>query len=314
MHFVKPGVTMIPTGSTVSHGSPSSTQDSTARMHEILGRLGSNHPCHPSNGAPPPGSSPHAASPQRLSSGPLRNNSWSAMDISNKITASLDTAKRISLQGAGLATSHCLAQFTSDPGFAERAAKFSSFSNGSYSQLSPPYLPEGKGRRLGAQSVDTVDGKLSRSSSSSRLSHLGSSNGSNVGAQNVEAKSPEEMRITEGTEMEHDARSLETHMKNNDQKGNDRLENCSSMEGVEGVTDGRAGSNELDTGDEHENSSCSEQPRGDGGAHGGPVRSDSLGKRKKSPKEKSKENSPTPGGKVSSEVSFLTAFALGPTF
>lgn len=41
------------------------------------------------------------------------------------------------------ATSHCLAQFSSDPGFAERAARFSSFSNGSSScsQLAEPPAP-----------------------------------------------------------------------------------------------------------------------------------------------------------------------------
>ncbi|CAM6068122.1 unnamed protein product [Sphagnum tenellum] len=43
----------------------------------------------------------------------------------------------------GLATSHCLEQFSSDPAFAERAAKFSSFSNnvGKYSSQIPQPLP-----------------------------------------------------------------------------------------------------------------------------------------------------------------------------
>ncbi|CAK9275376.1 unnamed protein product [Sphagnum jensenii] len=44
------------------------------------------------------------------------------------------TKGALALQGVGLATSHCLEQFSSDPAFAERAAKYSSFGNaGTYS-------------------------------------------------------------------------------------------------------------------------------------------------------------------------------------
>ncbi|CAM6077307.1 unnamed protein product [Sphagnum tenellum] len=85
---------------------------------------------------------------------------------------------------ADLATSHCLAQFSSDPGFAERAAKFSSFSssNGNTYNSQTPYAlgPDGVKPARSSRSIiaadaggdNVVDGKLSRSSSCSRLAKL----------------------------------------------------------------------------------------------------------------------------------------------
>jgi hypothetical protein len=107
---------------------------------------------------------------------------WCPMETSG---ITVDPSKGgLALQGVGLATSHCLAQFTSDPGFAERAAKFSSFGSGAYhnnnsssssslhnhlhsSQIAQP-LPVHEGGskgRAGSRSSEVSSGKLSRTSS-----------------------------------------------------------------------------------------------------------------------------------------------------
>jgi hypothetical protein len=141
------------------------------------------------------------ASPQRLGSGLLLtrgNCSWSTcMDhtmnfrsmMGSLVGASASSGVLAALQQAGaaaadLATSHCLAQFSSDPGFAERAAKFSSFSssNGNTYNSQTPYAlgPDGVKPARGSRSIiasdaggdNVVDGKLSRSSSCSRLAKL----------------------------------------------------------------------------------------------------------------------------------------------
>ncbi|CAK9871197.1 unnamed protein product [Sphagnum jensenii] len=93
---------------------------------------------------------------QRSISIPASTYSSSAMSIlqltespaaaaaANSSLASVEPTKgALALQGVGLATSHCLEQFSSDPAFAERAAKFSSFSNnvGKYSSQIPQPLP-----------------------------------------------------------------------------------------------------------------------------------------------------------------------------
>eukprot|EP00249_Psilotum_nudum_P005210 c18664_g1_i1 orf=518-1981(+) len=50
----------------------------------------------------------------------------------------------LSIQGVNLAASPCLANFSSDPGFADRAARFSSFGSHIYSEFAPPFaLTEG---------------------------------------------------------------------------------------------------------------------------------------------------------------------------
>lgn len=119
-----------------------------------------------------------------LGNGGIVRSKWSPMETSG---ITIDPSKGgLALQGVGLATSHCLAQFTSDPGFAERAAKFSSFGNGAYhnhnnnsssssslhnhlhsSQIAQP-LPVHEGGskgRAGSRSSEVSSGKLSRTSS-----------------------------------------------------------------------------------------------------------------------------------------------------
>lgn len=114
--------------------------------------------------------------------GGIVRSKWCPMETSG---ITVDPSKGgLALQGVGLATSHCLAQFTSDPGFAERAAKFSSFGSGAYhnnnsssssslhnhlhsSQIAQP-LPVHEGGskgRAGSRSSEVSSGKLSRTSS-----------------------------------------------------------------------------------------------------------------------------------------------------
>ncbi|CAK9268510.1 unnamed protein product [Sphagnum jensenii] len=62
-----------------------------------------------------------------LSTAPRRP--WSSLEKASCGISVEPTKGALALQGVGLATSHCLEQFSSDPAFAERAAKFSSFSN-----------------------------------------------------------------------------------------------------------------------------------------------------------------------------------------
>jgi len=76
-----------------------------------------------------------------LSTAPRRP--WSSLEKASCGISVEPTKGALALQGVGLATSHCLEQFSSDPAFAERAAKFSSFSNnvGKYSSQIPQPLP-----------------------------------------------------------------------------------------------------------------------------------------------------------------------------
>lgn len=60
--------------------------------------------------------------------------SWNSLEQASCGISVEPTKGALALQGVGLATSHCLEQFSSDPAFAERAAKYSSFGNaGTYS-------------------------------------------------------------------------------------------------------------------------------------------------------------------------------------
>ncbi|CAM6045172.1 unnamed protein product [Sphagnum compactum] len=59
---------------------------------------------------------------------------WNSLEQASCGISVEPTKGALALQGVGLATSHCLEQFSSDPAFAERAAKYSSFGNaGTYS-------------------------------------------------------------------------------------------------------------------------------------------------------------------------------------
>lgn len=71
----------------------------------------------------------------RVGGSPVPHKSWSPLDTVAAGIAVDQSKGGLALHGVDLATSHCLAQFTSDPAFAERAAKFSSFGNGKYPQI-----------------------------------------------------------------------------------------------------------------------------------------------------------------------------------
>ncbi len=59
---------------------------------------------------------------------------WNSLEQASCGISVEPTKGALALQGVGLATSHCLEQFSSDPAFAERAAKYSSLGNaGTYS-------------------------------------------------------------------------------------------------------------------------------------------------------------------------------------
>lgn len=103
---------------------------------------------------------------------------WSSREQESCGLSTLEpTTGRLALRGVGLPTSHCLEQISSDPAFAERAAKYSPFSNGGeYSQISQP-LPfvtsdPGKSRAHVAGSTlrtqPESESKMSRSTSSTR--------------------------------------------------------------------------------------------------------------------------------------------------
>lgn len=100
----------------------------------------------------------------RVGGAPAAHKSWSPLDtVAAGIT--VDPSKGgLALQGVGLATSHCLAQFTSDPAFAERAAKFSSFGNGKYPQIALP-LPINDAHCKPRSRSSESSSRLSRTSS-----------------------------------------------------------------------------------------------------------------------------------------------------
>ena len=97
---------------------------------------------------------------------------WSSMEVAGAGITVDPTKGGLALQGMGLATSHCLEQFTSDPAFAERAAKFSSFgSGGKHPQIALP-LPVGDGgcKPRSRSAERNGSGRLSRTSSSQNSS------------------------------------------------------------------------------------------------------------------------------------------------
>ncbi|KAG0593385.1 hypothetical protein KC19_1G325700 [Ceratodon purpureus] len=97
--------------------------------------------------------------------GGAQGKAWGGMEVAGA-GITVDPSKGgLALQGVGLATSHCLAQFTSDPAFAERAAKFSSFGNGKYPQIALPLPVNDGGCKPRSRSAES-SGRLSRTSSS----------------------------------------------------------------------------------------------------------------------------------------------------
>ncbi|KAJ7564105.1 hypothetical protein O6H91_02G002700 [Diphasiastrum complanatum] len=108
-----------------STGAPAMVEG--AMLRELLGRLDNNN-C--SSSITSLGTTLATGSTQHLGS-PMATGgcSWNQVDSSSNMGLTVDSSTGgLSHHGAGLTTPH-LAQFSSDPGFVERAARFSSFSN-----------------------------------------------------------------------------------------------------------------------------------------------------------------------------------------
>lgn len=216
------------------------------------------------------------------------------------------------------ASSHCLAHFTSDPAFTERAAKYSSFGAGKYSQIA---LENSSKPRGGARSVEIgSNGKVSQTSSlnlkkqQQGLAAVASSLEDNVGLKVVDVATGE-------VDVERDDEDEEAHADDKSLPSAAaaavviRVVQQQELEAVEGATE------TMSMGDHHhqmmlnhvevevaaavaqDNSSCSEQQQQVGGRPGGssgspagggaepmsllsPARSDDSGsakKRKNSP-------------------------------
>lgn len=71
---------------------------------------------------------------------------WNPLNSSPNLNLAVDPSKGgLSIQGAKHTPPNSLAQFSSDPGFAERAARFSCFGNRNYPELATPFnFPEGE--------------------------------------------------------------------------------------------------------------------------------------------------------------------------
>ncbi|CAK9277878.1 unnamed protein product [Sphagnum jensenii] len=84
------------------------------------------------------------------------------------------TTGPLALQGVGLPTSHCLEQISSDPAFAERAAKYSPFNNGGEYSQPLPFVTSDPGKSRAHVAGCTLrtqpesESKMSRSTSSTR--------------------------------------------------------------------------------------------------------------------------------------------------
>ncbi len=201
--------------------------------------------------------------------------------MANKVAGSASSGV-LALQGTGtaggMATSdHCssLAHFSSDPGFAERAAKFSSFSNGgNYYSLTPYALaPDHRCKPRGSRSIaagdnNNNDGKLSRSSSCSRLANLAPSScitTVRMAPGSADSNSPEVSKAyqlkDEATAMEYDGKKQQQQPGGVIGGGGD----IALTEAFEGATeiDGGSDPNDTDEADGLEYSSCYQQAYGD---------------------------------------------------
>ncbi|KAH8975443.1 hypothetical protein BDL97_01G157800 [Sphagnum fallax] len=278
LHFATTSMcrSMIPVSDTSSMSQTVSHAEEAGamRMQEfMIGRQqGINH------GVPPPllgTTSSYATSrQQRLgSSGPL---------MANKVAGSASSGV-LALQGTGtaggMATSdHCssLAQFSSDPGFAERAAKFSSFSNGgNYYSLTPYALaPDHRCKPRGSRSIaagdnNNNDGKLSRSSSCSRLANLAPSScitTERMAPGSADSKSPEINKAyqlkDESTAMEYDGKKQQQQQPGGVVGGGGNIALTEAFEGATEI-DGGSDPNDTDEADGLEYSSCYQQAYGD---------------------------------------------------
>lgn len=177
------------------------------------------------------------------------------------------------LQGAGLASSHCHAQLSSDPAFAERAAKFSPFANGLNAQHSHSY-EVGKNRERSGAGDGTGDGKLS-SSNPSFSAFVGTIIENPHG---LKAKAPGIMLGDIATLC--DGKKLNSNEVGCDGHDLD-VSTLPTVEAFEGATGIILSRNGYEEGDCHEDSSCSEQD-GAVAKRKGPVEA----KRKDSPDRK----------------------------
>lgn len=119
----------------VSPSPPASSLPSdNIAIRELIGRLGGNL-CSVSG---PLGSTMDTV----LNMG----TAWNPSNSSPNLNLAMDPSKgSLAIQGAKRTPPHSLAQFSSDPGFAERAARFSCFGNRNYPELATPFnFPEGE--------------------------------------------------------------------------------------------------------------------------------------------------------------------------
>ncbi|GLJ26823.1 hypothetical protein SUGI_0523740 [Cryptomeria japonica] len=116
------------------------SSDGSIVMRELIGRLGANL-CNTGGGV-------SCSSPALGSTMDTVLNlvtTWNPLNSNPNLNLGVDPSKgAFSMEGGTtLPPPHSLAQFSSDPGFAERAARFSCFGNRNYSDLSNPFnFPE----------------------------------------------------------------------------------------------------------------------------------------------------------------------------
>ena len=269
-------------------------------------------------------------------SGSLSSSQWGSMDAAG---IAVDPSKGgFALQGGTVgvgsmnaASSHCLAQFSSDPAFTERAAKYSSFGAGKYSQIALPVTVENSSKpRGGPRSVEIgSNGKISQTSSlnlkkqQQGLAAVATSLEDNVGLEVVDVATGEieVQRNDEDEEAHADDKSLPSAAA----AAVIRVVQQQELEAVEGATEAMSMSDhhqmmlnhvevEVAAAVAQDNSSCSEQqqqvggrPGGSSGSPGGgaeparlsPARSDDSGGAKKR-----KNSPPAAAGDIKADISY----------
>ncbi len=115
----------------------------------------------------------HSLDTMAMSLNTLRT--WSSREQESCGLSTLEpTTGPLALQGVGLPTSHCLEQISSDPAFAERAAKYSPFNKGGEYSQPLPFVTSDPGKSRAHVAGCTLrtqpesESKMSRSTSSTR--------------------------------------------------------------------------------------------------------------------------------------------------
>lgn len=271
-------------------------------------------------------------------SGSLPSSQWGSMDAAG---ITVDPSKGgFALQGGAVgvgsmnaASSHCLAQFTSDPAFTERAATYSSFGAGKYSQIALPVTVENSSKpRGGPRSVEIgSNGKISQTSSlnlkkqQQGLAAVASSLEDNVGLKVLDVATGE-VDVERNDEDDEEAPADDKSLPSAAAAAVIRVVQQQELEAVEGATE------TMSMGDHHhqmmlnhvevevaaavaqDNSSCSEQQQQVGGRPGGssgspaggaepaslsPARSDDSGGAKKR-----KNSPPAAAGDIKADISY----------